>query len=206
MSGHTSLPADNWEIASSGAVGGGALVTGGLWHFQFRNRQLDQRAEVIFGGVGAGVGLKAGGTGSLGSVDDDDFTSLDTLGSISLDDLDGSWGWINSAGVAIGLGVGVMWITAASMKGTLFGLQPIAGVSTGLEGSINLCTAGTWRILRNSGIKRFRVNRERPKLDPWVQIRCRVAKEVIVVGPRAHVDHQFHMPRPQGDSVMTPGN
>ena len=83
--------ADNWESASCCAAGGGAGVTVGGWMFQFRNYTLNARATYFFGGAGVGIGAKAGGTGDLdGYVEDSDFSSIDTEGAMSFDDLDGA--------------------------------------------------------------------------------------------------------------------
>lgn len=206
----TSAKADNWEAACCGSAGGGAALTAGAWVFQFRNRRLDQRATVGFAGPGVGVGLRAGVTGDSNlSVDDDDFTPIDTVGPISLDDLNGATGWVNSGDLAAGpIGGGVMWITANNMRGTLFGFQLIYGYSCGLAASVNACSVGVWGVSVNSGIERYLVKREPigHKYPPWTQIRCRVARQSIVVGPRAQVQYNYDVPVPRGgESVMAPG-
>lgn len=206
----TALKADNWEAVCCGATGGGAAVTGGVWVFQFRNRQLDVRASYGFAGPGVGVGLRAGATGGVGmTLDDDDFCPIDTVGAMSLDDLDGASGWINSAGASLGVGGGAMFITANNMGGTLFGFQCLYGLSLGLEASVNFWTVGVWGRARNDGIKPYLVNREPTGHDypPWVHIKCRVARQSIVVGPRAQVQYNYDVPVPRGgENVMTPGN
>lgn len=208
---HTSIRADNWEVACCGSVGGGAAVTAGGWLFQFRNRLLNQRATVGFAGPGVGVGWRAGVTGDSNfSIEDDDFVPIDTVGEMSLDDMNGAWGWINSGDLALGpVGGGVMFITANNMRGTLFGFQMICGWSSGLAASVNGCSVGVWGVAMNSGIKPYLVKREPigHNYPPWAQIKCRVARQSIVVGPRAHVQYNYDVPVPRGgESVMTPGS
>ncbi|SDI86510.1 hypothetical protein [Aliiruegeria lutimaris] len=202
------LPTDrstHWHIACAGAVGGGAVLTGGGWVFEIQSWEINVRSHVVFAGAGIGFGAKAGGTGPTDlTVDYDDFTPITTVVNMSLADLNASWGWINSAGVAIGYGAGVMLLTACSMRGTLFGMQPVAGFSAGLEGSLNLCTAGTWRTLGEP--KECLAKPRRSGLPPWSQIQCQVARERISVGPRAVVNRRYDLPRmAPGANVMTPG-
>lgn len=207
---NTSLRADNWEVASCGSAGGGAAVTAGVWVFQFRNRQLNQRATVGFGGPGLGVGLRAGATGDSNfSVEDDDFVPIDTIGQMSLDDLNGASGCINSIDVCVGAGVGAMLITACGMRGTLFDAELLYGMSLGAAASLNAFSIGVWGVNINAGIKPYLVKREPigHQYPPWVQMKCRVARQSIVVGPRARVQYNYDVPVPRGgESVMTPGN
>lgn len=206
---HTSIRADNWEVACCGSAGGGAAITAGGWVFQFRNRQLNQRATVGFAGPGVGAGLRLGTTGDANwTIEDDDFVPIETIGRISLDDLNGATGWVNSGDLAAGpLGVGVMWITANSMRGTLFAFQCIYGYSSGIAASANLCSVGVWGLARNSGIKPYLVKREPVGHDypPWAQIKCRVARQSISVGARGRVNYHYDAPVPfPGESVLTP--
>lgn len=193
--------ADNWEIASCCAAGGGAGVTVGGWMFQFRNYTLNARATYFFGGAGVGIGAKAGGTGDLdGYVEDSDFSSIDTEGAMSFDDLDGAGGWINSAGLAAGIGGGVCFVSAAGTSRTYFGMCPVYGMSMGVEASINFITFGKWKLV--SQIKPYTVR----VFKPPSPMRFRVARESISIGPRGSVVREYTSPvlRP-GESVMTPG-
>lgn len=195
------MKADRWQIVCSGAVGGGPAFTVGGWYFQLRNREINARADYIFGGVGVGIGAKAaGGTGQIDfHVDDADFCSLDTVGKMSFNDLDGAGGWINSAGLAAGIGAGLMFVSAGGNNGTYFGMCPIYGASSGLEASVNFITFGKW--LRVSEFKRFEIK----VLKPPTPLKFRVAKLDIEVGPRAQVHYNYRSPVPRaGESIMTP--
>lgn len=204
----TSIRADHWEVASCGSVGGGAAVTAGLWVFQFRNRLLNQRAVVGFGGPGMGYGWRAGGTTEMDfSIDDDNFSPIDTIGEMSLDDLNGASGCINSFDACLGIGFGAMLITACSMRGTLFDAEPLWGPSSGLAMSLNAFSVGVWGVNINAGIKPYLVKREPigHRYPPWVQMKCRVARQSITVGSGARVSYTYDTPVPMpGESVMTP--
>lgn len=206
---HTSVKSDNWEVAACGSVGGGPAITGGVWVFQFRNRSLNQRATVGFAGPGVGFGLRAGGSGDHNlAIEDDDFMPLDTVGPMSIDDLNGATGWINSFDVAVGpIGYGGMLITANNMRGSLFGFQPVHSPATGLAGSVNYWTVGVWGVSLNSGIRPYLIKREPigQNLPPWTRIKCRVARQSISVGLGARVHYHYDAPVPMpGESVMTP--
>jgi hypothetical protein len=148
-----STRANDWQVCGLVSLAGGAGAGAGLCIFDFYSATAGVSARFGFKGGGLGVGGNAGGT-TLGQ-DVGPFTAwsdIEAVNPFSVWDLNGAWGRLASFGGGIGLGYGIVAITAAppwawSGNRAFFVSQSVGGLGFGV-GASGVLLVGNWRFRR----------------------------------------------------------
>ena len=143
-------PASDWQVFGRVSVAAGAVISAGLYVWDFYSATAGVCARLGFNGVGLGAG---GNLGSLGAPEDVGpltvWSQIDCDKPFSVYDLNGAWGRVTALGGAVGAGYSAIFISGApafwSMK-TFFHSQYVGGISLLSVGGGGQSLIGGWRF------------------------------------------------------------
>lgn len=145
--------ASDWEIAD---IAGTDYAVGGVSFFQFKSASAGIVETVYFAGMEfLGTGFEVGATASVPN-----FTAIKCAHPFSIADLHRAGGRISSAGLAVGVGYQVMFISASNGEiGNLFDGQQLDGLSIGIELSAGV-KIGLWHSSTLASAESRKVSQE----------------------------------------------
>lgn len=197
--------ARDWEVAGGVAVGGGAAVAINCWVFQFRSRVANVRSYVALTAAGIGVGGKFAAAGDANfRIENNDFKRIHMENAMSLDNLHGCFGIVHAAGLAVGYGFSVVFITAYGYRIRYFLNESIYGVECGLEASISAVMGGVWAVSNDPPMP-YKVPSLPPPVIDYSARRKYITRQgadwVEIDGFKRRVHRTRALP---GQSIMTP--
>jgi len=152
---HYDTQASDWKVKGAGKLSGAVGIAAGLWLFVYKSNSARCTALFAFSGVGLGLGLElklnevVKGFGVPLFIEGEG-TSIKCENSFSASEMNGKFGLVSSVGGAVGVGYGMVAISAFSFRKKYFKPQPIQGWNVGV-GASALSSFGTWWHISNPG-------------------------------------------------------
>jgi hypothetical protein len=141
--------ANDWNAVGVAQVGGGFILAGGVYCFEFRSANANLRGQYLFIGAGVGAGGDLGGGGAPGPGDimsntqPDLWSPIKCIRPFSGDDLDLSYAALSTLAAAAAYGYALTGISAGLVD-PLFDSQEVSGWGTGV-GVVGAMMAGIWK-------------------------------------------------------------